>query len=165
MTEAQIISNPEVLEAFNRVVLRTDSRLYPKEAVMAAAYVFVGRCYVLLELDESGDLIANLTGREPMSADALRCLAGEFGNELLAQVLRQRIAAQHAPLIGHIVGRSLAGATPPTPAEPAFDLAELEALELDDEPFDDPLGIAISWEDKYGDKKVGGNSPEGGEDA
>jgi hypothetical protein len=29
----------------------------------------------------------------------------------------------------------------------------LEALELDDEPFEDPLGIAVSWEDKYGKNK------------
>ena len=33
-----------------------------------------------------------------------------------------------------------------------IDLSELEELELDDEPFDDPLGIAVSWEEKYGKK-------------
>lgn len=157
--------------AENRVVLSADTRAYPKDAVLSAAYAFVGRCYVLLDVGEADTLSVSLTGRTALAEDGLRALGGEFGNELLAQTMRQRIVAQHAPLIGQIVGRAVAGARPrpaatPPPAvepEPAFDLSELEALELDDEPFDDPMGIAMSWEDKYGKERKGGKSLEGGD--
>ena len=34
-------------------------------------------------------------------------------------------------------------------------LDDLEKFDFSDEPFEDPLGIAMSWEEKYGKKKKG----------
>lgn len=138
----------------NRVRIGVDTGLYPKDAVLGAAYVFIDRCYVLLDSLDGANLTVALRPRTPSDADGLSALAGEFGNELLAQTLRHRIADQNRPLLEAVVARAIGGAMAPASSEPEFDLSELEALNLDDEPFDDPLGIAMSWEDKYGDKRA-----------
>jgi len=159
----RVTTQMDIVADENKVVLRADTRAYPQDAIMSAAYAFVGRCYVLLDVDEPDSLRVSLTGRDILPTEALRALGGEFGNELLAQTIRQRIVEQNAPLIGQVVGRAVAGARPapaPPQPEPAFDLSELEALDLEDAPFDDPLGIAMSWEDKYAkDKGKGDASP------
>lgn len=140
--------------ANNRVVIAVDTTLYPKDAVLGAAYVFIDRCFVLLDALEGTELTISLRGREPLDDAKLGDLSGEFANELLAQTLRQRIADQNRPLLEAVVARAVGGAVGPTVSEPEFDLSELESLDLEDEPFDDPLGIAMSWEDKYGDKRA-----------
>lgn len=144
----------EIDTANNRAVIGVDTGLYPKDAVLGAAYVFIDRCFVLLDALNGHELTVSLRGRDPLDDRRLADLAGEFGNELLAQTLRQRIADQNRPLLEAVVARAIGGAIGPTVEEPEFDLSELESLDLEDEPFDDPLGIAMSWEDKYGDKRA-----------
>lgn len=143
------------------VRLEVDTGLYPREAVFGAAYVFIDRCYVLLDAPRENVLTVSLRGRGALDDDALEALRGEFGNELLAQALRRMITDHNRPLIETVVGRVLTGAAGPSSSvangggeEPEFDLSELEALELEDEPFEDPLGIAVSWEEKYGKERA-----------
>jgi His-Xaa-Ser system protein HxsD len=134
--------------------LTVDTKVYSREAVLGAAYVFTNRCFVLLDAPSQNQLRVELKGRETLDQTALELIAGEFGNELLNQTLRQVICRQQQPLIEAIVSRTIGTALGPSSQAPAeIDLSELEALELDDEPFDDPLGIAVSWEDKYGKNK------------
>jgi His-Xaa-Ser system protein HxsD len=145
----------------NLVLVMVDTEVYPKEAVYGAAYIFIDRCYVLLDAPEPGRLSVQLRGQTPLTVEGLDALAGEFHNELLAQTLRDMVCAQNRPLLEAVVGQAVSGAMgPPPPVE--VDLAELDALELDDEPFDDPLGIALSWEEKYGKQKKAKKVAKGG---
>ena len=137
----------------NQVVLCVNTGVYSQDSVMGAAYVFTDRCYVLLNKLDGETLTITLTGQKPLDSTALQCLIGEFSNELLSYEVRQRIVVENRPLIEAIVSRSMGGATPPDLDVVEFDLSELEELELDDEEFDDPLGIAASWEDKFGKEK------------
>jgi His-Xaa-Ser system protein HxsD len=136
----------------NRVCLTVNSAVHSRESVYRAAYAFVDRCFVLLDVPAEDELSVALTGRKQLSTDGLQLLASEFGNELLAQTLRQMICEQNRPLLEAVAGRAIGGAMGP---EPLLDLDALAALELDDEPFDDPLGIAVSWEEKYTKDKPG----------
>jgi His-Xaa-Ser system protein HxsD len=135
------------------VRLTVDTNLYTREAVLGAAYIFTDRCYVLLDAPEKDKLSVELKGRTSLDQEALEVIVGEFGNELLSQTLREVVSRQHQPLIESIVSRNIGAALGPSQNPAEIDLSELEALELDDEPFDDPLGIAVSWEDKYGKNK------------
>ena len=79
---------------------------------------------------------------------AARC-AGELENEALAQAYRRRIAQSNRALIESITARAMAGAAGP----PGLD--DLLAMDIGAETaFDDPLGIAMSWEEKYTKKKA-----------
>jgi His-Xaa-Ser system protein HxsD len=135
------------------VELSFDEGLYPKDAVYGAAYVFIDRCYV--HLDRKGDrqITVRLKGKPGVSLDG-EALAGELENELLGQAWRRQIAEENRSLIEAITTRALAGAAGP----PGLD--ELLATDIGpDTAFEDPLGIAMSWEEKYAKKKK--SPPEG----
>lgn len=133
--------------------LEFDEELYPKDAVYGAAYVFIDLCY--LHLERSGDkrVRVRLKAKTGKADDTKSC-AGDFENEILAQAYRQRLAGENRGLIESITARAIAGAAGP----PGLD--ELLAMDIGEETaFDDPLGIAMSWEEKYAKKK---KEPEAG---
>ena len=84
------------------------------------------------------------------SKTALEDMVGEFANELLSQAWRQRITDQNRLIIEAVTSQAFRGASSPAPA-----LSELDDLDFTDEAFDDPLGISLSWEEKYGPDPVG----------
>jgi His-Xaa-Ser system protein HxsD len=135
------------------VELSFDEGLYPRDAVYGAAYVFIDRCYV--HLDRKGDrqIAVRLRGKRGVSVDG-EALAGEFENELLGQAWRRQIEGESRAFVEAITTRALAGAAGP----PGLD--ELLAMDISPETaFEDPLGIAMSWEEKYAKKKKA--PPEG----
>jgi His-Xaa-Ser system protein HxsD len=132
------------------VSLRIDQGIYPLSALYAAAYIFLDRCFVLLDRPDEKHFRVSLSWRkgEP-KRDELVALVGEFANELLSCAWRAQIAEESRALIETTTARALGGAMGP----PSLD--ELEKFDFRDEPFEDPLGIALSWEEKYGKKKAG----------
>lgn len=129
------------------VQVELDETLYPKDAIYGAAYVFIDRCYVHLDRTADKRVRITLRAKSGTAADT-QALAGELQNELLAQAWRLSIAAENRQLIESITARALGGAAGP----PGLD--ELLAMDIDEATaFDDPLGIAMSWEEKY--KKKG----------
>jgi His-Xaa-Ser system protein HxsD len=119
------------------VSFEVDLGAYSMEAVYGASYIFIDRYYISLERPVE-DLI-RVTLRPKAGTAVPHSMEGEFKNELLNQVLRERIAARNARLREYIIGRALYGAE--TPA----DAPQKEASYLDD-----PMGIAVPWEKKYG---------------
>jgi His-Xaa-Ser system protein HxsD len=126
------------------VSMRVDATLYPLEAVYAAAYVFIDRCWVFLDRPEESNIRVSLT---PMKGELDESVAGEFANELLSCAWRAQIARDSRATIEAVTAQALSG------ARGAPSLEELEAFDFSDESFEDPLGIAMSWEEKYKKKK------------
>jgi His-Xaa-Ser system protein HxsD len=136
-----------------------DLSVYPIEAVMASAYVFIDRCYVFLDKRDDGRIQVALSAKSGTSEEELRAMAGELQNELLAQALRRHVAARHERVRETIIARALFGAAPVLPADPpGLDPKFIPAE--DDDYLEDPLGIAVPWEEKYGN---GGGAAGGGE--
>jgi His-Xaa-Ser system protein HxsD len=130
------------------VSLRLDATLYPLGALYAAAYVFLDRAFLLLEAPDPGHFTVTLSWKKPPAGDpALDRLAGEFANELLSCAWRAQIAQDERHVIESATARALAGAM----GAPSLD--DLEGFDFGDQPLEDPLGIALSWEDKYAKKK------------
>jgi His-Xaa-Ser system protein HxsD len=128
------------------IAIEFDEALYPKEAIYGAAYVFIDRFYV--HLDRVADKRVKVT-LKPKAGVAVEAEAagGEFGNELLGQAWRLKLFDENRQLVESITTRALGGAAGP----PGLD--ELLMTEIGEEnAFDDPLGIAMSWEEKYGKK-------------
>jgi His-Xaa-Ser system protein HxsD len=136
------------------VHLRVDAQLYPLEAIYAAAYVFIARCWVLLDKPEPNRVRVTLTAKSAAATvEDLRALVGEFGNELLSSAWRHEITRTNRAMIEAVTMQAFAGAMGP----PSLD--ELAAFDFTDEPFEDPLGIAQSWEDKYKKKPAKEGEP------
>lgn len=130
------------------VSLRVDSNLYPLEAIYAAAYVFIDRCYVFLDRPGEARVRVSLSPKKvALDANGAREVVGEFANELLSCAWRAQIAKDSRAIIEAVTAQALSGAR----GAPSLD--ELEAFDFSEEAFEDPLGIAMSWEEKYAKKK------------
>lgn len=141
------------------VQIEFDESFYPKDAIYGAAYVFIDRCYVHLDRAADRRVRVTLRAKSGSLADG-QALAGELQNELLSQAWRLSIAAENRQLIESITARALGGAAGP----PGLD--ELLAMDIDEATaFDDPLGIAMSWEEKYKKKGAGDDEAEPAADA
>jgi His-Xaa-Ser system protein HxsD len=148
------MSQEEVVTPSASAIIELDESLYPKDAIYGAAYVFIDRCYVHLDRAADRRIKVTLRAKKGVSSSADE-LAGEFQNELLGQAWRITIAEENRQLIESITTRALGGAAGP----PGLD--ELLAMDIGEaSAFDDPLGIAMSWEEKY---KKKGAANAGGE--
>lgn len=126
-------------------IVQLDESLYPLAAVYGAAYVFIDRCYVLLDRPAAGRIRVTLASKNADDPPAvLHALVGELANELLACAFRLALAADNRVLVETVTMQAMAGAMG------APSLADLADFDFTDEALDDPLGIAQSWEEKHG---------------
>ena len=143
-------SLPELFTADNdqgRASLLLKKGLYPMDAIYGAAYVFIDQAYVLLDKDEDGNVLVHLQYKEG-TAPNLDELAGTFANEALAQVLRGRLMREHKSRLEAILTQALSGGL----GIGGVDDLGLDILDDSDDDLDfldDPLGIAVPWEEKF----------------
>ena len=95
------------------VSLRVDATAYSLDALYGASYIFIDRCYVLLDkADASWRVTLSWKKGEP-TPDQLRALVGEFANELLSCAWRAKIAQESRAVIESVTAQALGGAMGP----------------------------------------------------
>ena len=141
-----------------RALLDLDAGLYPVEALYGAAYVFIDRCYVFLDRPEPTKLRVVLTPKKLGEAaeEQLREVVGQFANELVSAAWRHQITLENRAQIEAVTLRAIGGAM----GAPSLD--DLEDFDFTDDAFEDPLGIAMSWEEKYQKKPEAEAEPKAG---
>jgi His-Xaa-Ser system protein HxsD len=137
--------------------LTVREELYPLDAVFAAAFTFIKDCWVVIDRADAEHWRVVLTPKAAgATAAVLEAWVGGFANELLACAYRHRLAKANRATVEAVTAAALAGALgPPT-------LDELEDFDFSNEAFEDPLGIAQSWEAKYGKKAKASDPPPAG---
>ncbi len=138
------------------IELQFEESIYPRDAVFGAAYVLLDRAFV--HLDRQGPNLVVRVRPKPGCVLDVDAIAGEFENEALAQSWRRDILHENRQLLEGITARAIGGAAGPPGLD---DLLDASLGELGDA-FDDPLGIAVSWEEKYGkgaERKAEGATP------
>lgn len=124
--------------------------IYPVEAILNACYVFLEKFYFFLEEDKKNKTINvnfKIKQKKP-GKNSEEELKDEFMNELIHSCLRYRISKNNKKIREYIVGRALY--TPFSGSE--FDILQGQEDEKLDY-RDDPLGIAIPWEEKFQKKE------------
>jgi len=132
---SRIVSDLRTTLAPGRVELDLDEAAFPRDAVYAAAYAFIDRCWVRLDRAGDGRYAVILREKSPGSIDG-EAVAAELRSELFGQAFRVRLAEEGRALTDAVVHAAYGG--PGAPA--ADDLLGAGA------PFEDPLGIALQWE-------------------
>lgn len=127
-----------------RVSFTLDENLYPRDAVYGAAYLFLDRAYLFFTRPGEGQLEVRLKPKEELDAEGLEKLAGEFGNELFNQVVRQRVGESTAQIREYYMAKAFFADSNQTSIDAL--LAELDAEELEE----DPLEISVPWEEPHG---------------
>ena len=148
-------SNIKLNEKGKSVSIIVDSSIYPLDVVTSASYVFLDNAYIFIDGDPAKKLIVNMIPKKDHDPEKLGM---EFNNELLNYAFYKKQSEKNAPVKEAIIQRALMTAelTPePSPEVPEFEESNADFL-------DDPEGIAIPWEEKFGDskKKSGGKKDE-----
>ncbi len=155
----------------NQISIDLSLRVYPLDAVFGACYRLIDRFFVYLDQPEKGKLSVTITPKNPDEHSNLREIAGGFSNDLLHQVLRLRIGKKTGAVRDMIVGRALLSADPSAEyAQPFVDKESEMVKDLDSQAYDDkntnkqdvfghdylddPLGIAVPWEEKFADTET-----------
>ena len=126
----------------NQVIFYLSVKIYPLEAIYGAAYVFLDRAYLFLDSCSEKKIAVFLKGKNKLSRKQLEALKGDFLNELLNYAFRIKLSRDSRKLREFIVGQALVSA-----------YGDDEVVQENEIGYkDDPLGIAVSWEDKYGAK-------------
>ncbi len=124
-----------------RVSFVLDEKIYPRDAIYGAAYLFVDRCWLYFTRPGDDQIEVRLKTRAQPDQAQLEALAGEFANELLNQVLRQRVGEATAQIREYYMAKAFFADSSQTSIDAL--LAELDAEELEE----DPLEIAVPWEE------------------
>lgn len=152
---AEVVGMPgdqvDVDVSASAVTVTVDESVYPLDAVYGASYTFLDRCYVLLDRAAPSRVRITLTPKKESTDPAtLRTYVGELQNELLSCAWRSQIVRENRAVIEAVTLQAVSGAMgPPT-------LDDLKDFDFSEEPFEDPLGIGLSWEEKYKKKKDDG---------
>lgn len=147
--------NVETIDADNgTAILSLDPGLYPIDVIYGASYALIDRAYVMLDREaveggpgkdakKSGRFLVHLRAKRKVAEADLLKMSGDFGNELLSQALRRKVVKQNSKIIEEIVTQAIAGAAGAAlPQDFVEDDDDLDFL-------DDPLGIAVPWEEKF----------------
>jgi His-Xaa-Ser system protein HxsD len=137
---------PSWTELQPAVSVPVDTAVYPIEVIYGAAYVFLDRAYVHLTGQGPGKVSVSLMGKDRLDGEGLLALGGEFANELVNQALRITLDESGRKLREYIVAK--AHFFQDGGAQGVQKLLDSTMQEAFDE---DPLDIAVPWEEKYGD--------------
>jgi len=139
------VENIQVDAANNRVSVAVNPAVYPLDVIYGAGFVYVDRAFVMLDRLDPAHLLVTLTARRPCDEQALRDLGGAFANELLTQALRETIARKTQKIRELVINRALYSTLDSGGGGGDMDFEEEDDLEF----LDDPLGIAVTWEEKF----------------
>ena len=133
---------PDMIQA---VSVPVDTRAYPIEVIYGAAYVLMDRAYVHLVPGRGGIVDVRLAGKQPLDGAGLRALGGEFANELVNQALRVTLDESGRKLREYIVAKAHF-----FQEDGGRDVQKLLDTTMQEAFDEDPLDIAVPWEEKYG---------------
>ena len=142
----------------SKITIKINPKIYPLEVVEGAAYTFIDRAYVDISGNPKKQISVALAGKDNLNRKEILRLAGEFKNELLNYALRREISRNNREIREHIISRALFSSV--VPPEEEFNLVKKKIQESEKKDrakkikkgdfIDDPLGIAVPWEEKYG---------------
>jgi len=96
----------------NSVTFSVSTKIYPKEVVYKACYVFIDRMYILLDIPgKNRDVISvTLKGKTTLTKKGIGKLEGEFMNELLNSLVRENVSKRNRKVREQIVGGAMGAA-------------------------------------------------------
>jgi His-Xaa-Ser system protein HxsD len=127
----------------NKITFSLNSKITSLEAIYSTCYAFLDKFYVYLDKNKENFLV-NLRPKEGEKVN-LKTIEGEFRNELLNNLLREKISKNNFKIREYILGQAFYSSTP----------SEIEEFlsKTGENYVEDPLGIAVPWEEKTKPKK------------
>jgi His-Xaa-Ser system protein HxsD len=127
----------------NKIAFSLNSKIVSLEAIYSTCYSFIDKFYIYLDKNKE-NIIVSLQPKEKETKINPKAIEGEFRNELLNNLLREKIAKNNAKIREYILGQALYSSMP----------SEVEEFlsKTSEDYLEDPLGIAVPWEEKIKSK-------------
>lgn len=97
--------NLKIRQKENSVTINVNSQIYPLDVIYSAAYVFLDRCYILLDGNPKKRISVTLKPKK--TEEEFGKVAGEFSNELLNYAFYKKQAEKTSTIRQSIVQRAL----------------------------------------------------------
>jgi His-Xaa-Ser system protein HxsD len=155
--------NIETNKDENLCSIKINTRIYSKDLIFCAAYVFIDKAYVIIDGDPDKEILVLL---KPKGKCDLSKLGMDFNNELLNyaaydiknkqnRVIRDSIIQKALFSNERTIAEKLGLSDEDDKYSCEDDVVEPDILDIKEEALLDTKDIAIPWDDKYGkDKKV-----------
>lgn len=135
----------------NKVTLKLNQELYPLETIYTVSYLYLDEAYFFLKKDDKNRIIIEIT---PKNKTDIENFAKEFKNQLINYGQQILINKENSDIKKKILEEILFHSVPKEKKIEQGKKSELydEELEMIDEELeiDDPEGIFVPWEEKYG---------------
>ncbi len=93
------------------VLFSVSTRIYSKDIIYKACYVFIDKMYIFLDISDKKDaILVTLRGKAPLLKNELEKLKGEFMNELLNSLIRENVSKRNQKILEQIVGGAMGAA-------------------------------------------------------
>lgn len=127
------------------VAITVPAASHPPHVVQGAAIGFIDRCFVLVDRPDPDSIRVTLSAKESVDDPAtLQHIADAFEAKLRSSDLYHRVEEDTRVLNDAVIAQAFGGGQ----TGPSLD--DLDAFDFSDDAFDDPLGIAQTWEEKHG---------------
>lgn len=125
----------------NKMTFLLNSKITSLETIYSTCYAFIDKFYIYLDKKKE-NIIVTLRPKENQPKEKInsKIIEGEFRNELLNNLLREKIAKNNSKIREYILGQALYSSMP----------SEIEEFlsKTGEDYVEDPLGIAVPWEEK-----------------
>lgn len=130
----------EINNKLKQIEFNINTKIYSLTAIYQTAYLFLDKVYIFLDGQPDKEIKVFFKAKDNTPLKELEKTAGEFYNELLNQLLRERINQANDRIREYIVSQALYSAVP----------SEVDELlkEVEEDWQEDPLGIAQPWQEK-----------------
>ncbi len=139
----------EISKKENSAFLFLHCDLYSLEAIYNAAYSFLDKVYIFFSKESSKKIKIKLKAKEKREEKEIEILAGNFLNEVINTGLREMIYKENKNIGKIMLGAALLSSSRNLQEEVRKKKEENDNNSSHEKSNEDPLGIAVPWEEKY----------------
>ena len=142
------------------ITISVNPKIYPLDVIYTTAYVFLDNYYIIIDGDPEKEILIRVFPKAEDSSGGKphENIEKEFNNMLINYSLYKVQSERSSEVRKYIMQRALATAELSSSPVAAGSKEPDESTQFTDADFiDDPEGIAIPWEEKFGKKKKDGD--------
>jgi His-Xaa-Ser system protein HxsD len=137
----------------NGICFTVNTNIFPLDVIKATCYIFLDRIYIFIEGDLP-KLTVYMKGKKSFKRKDLEKIVCKFNNELINNSYRKDIAKNNKKYREMLISQALFGANPDEVDNLIINMDQNDKQDDKQDYLDDPLQIAVPWEEKYGKSRT-----------
>lgn len=137
------------------IVLKLNTRIYPQEVIIETCYRFLDRAYLYLDMERDKVISVYFKTKDIRKNKELHRIKDEFLNDLIYANVRHIVHRNNNKITEYIVKKALYSVMVSESEKERLLDKYLDKEGIDAQlPQEDPLGIAVPWEEKHAKEEL-----------